>query len=213
MAVPKRFYSTWSEHNTLVSRLFVLNCIDESEAEESLFNEHSKSVNIRQKVGSPTSPRSLDGNNNRSTRLPSLSPARNGRLTSDDFVSEESNQLGGLKTSCEHLSDMVAAEADLEIYGFCSPRILKGLVPERFLPSLQIFRSNLTSSNNTTDIHQYSLVSTTTGSADIERLVKRFSGCPNVELQNEKGCTRNSLKRPNSKVVVCSNCGCYSLDK
>ena len=215
--IPKRFYTIGSEDYTLVSRVFVPSCVDDTKFEESSFTDDSESMSERSEVGSPSSPRSLDGNNATSlTRLPS---SRNGRLTSDDFISEQNSQPGRLKMSCEHLSDMVEAEKHFETFGFCNPRTCNGLVPERFLPSLVEFKDKCARSNKTHDILQNSLISTASSSANIKRQLWQLAGRAGRGLQKEglessaQGLIRESDRKRENRIVVCSNCGCYSWDK
>jgi hypothetical protein len=213
--IPSRFYTSASEDSTLVSRAFVPNCVTDSKLEET-FTEDSESANARSEIGAPTSPRSLDGNNN--TLKTRLSFGRNGRLTSDDVVTEQNDLRGGLKTSCEHLSHMVAAETDLETFGFCNPSILTGLVPERFLPSLVEFNDKCPRSKNTPDILQHSPTFTDSTPPDIGELLRQFAARAGLKLQKEKGLetsvqaleSETDGKRRESKIVMCSNCGCYN---
>ena len=212
--IPRRFYTIGSEEHTLVSRVFVPNCVNDTRFEESSFTDDSESTSERSEVGSPGSPRSLDGNY--ATSLTRLSSGRNGRLTSDDFVSEQSNQPGGLKMTCEHLSDMVEAEKQFEIFGFCNPRSFNGLVPERFLPSLVEFKDKCARSNRTHDILENSLISTAFSPPDINRPFWQLAGRESRGLQKEgletsaQGLERESDVRRENRIVVCSNCGCYS---
>ena len=215
--IPKRFYTIGSEEHTLVSRVFVPNCVNDTRFEESSFGDDSESTGERSEVGSPSSPRSLDGNS--STTITRLSSNRNGRLTSDDFVSEQNNQPGGLKVSCEHLSDMVEAEKHFETFGFCNPHTFNGLVPERFLPSLVEFKDKCARSNKKHGILQNSLISTASSPPHINRPFWQLAGRAWRRLQKEglepsvQGLERESDLRRENKIVVCSNCGCYSWDK
>ncbi len=206
--IPRRFYTSASENSTLVSRMFVPN-VNDTQLEETPFTEDAESADARSDVGSPTPLRLLDGNNNTPvTRLPLK---RNGRLTSDDFVSEQKN----LTTSCEHLSEMVDAEKNLEIYGFCNPRVLRGLVPERFLPSLVVFKDKCARSKNASHVLQNSLISTSSTPPDINGLLRRLAG--RAGWKSKKGLDTSvqevdgeTDKGRENKIVVCSNCGCYS---
>ena len=209
--IPRRFYTIASEDQTLVSRVFVPSCVNYSRSEDS------ESTSSRSEVGSPSSPRSLDGDNiTTRTRLPSK---RTGRLTSDDFGPEQNSQPG-LKTSCEHLSDMVEAEKDFELFGFCNPRTFDGLVPERFLPSLVEFKDRCAQSSKTHGILPNPLISTVSSPPGIHVVLRQLAGRAGWKLQNGEGLEtsvqeleRESDQRRENKIVVCSNCGCYSWDK
>ena len=226
--IPRRFYTTESENSTLVSRIFVPNCINDTRLEGTSCSEDSESTACRGDTEAPTSPRSNDGNNNAVTRRVHFRKSR--RLTSDDYVSTEENILPvGLKTSCEHLADLVAAEIDLEIYGFCNPHIIRGLVPKRFLPSLVTFRDKCGRLKNTPDvppdIPQLSPTSSVSAPPDIAVLLRQFAARADLELQkqNSKGLETNYTKnytrefekdkKQENRIVVCSNCGCYSWAK
>lgn len=218
--IPRRFYTTESEDSTLVSRIFVPNCINDTRLEGTSCNEDSESTAFRSDTEAPTSPRSNDGNNV-VTRRVHFRKSR--RLTSDDYVSTEKDILPvALKTSCEHLADLVAAEIDLEIYGFCNPDIIRGLVPERFLPSLVTFKDKCSRSKNTHDIPQLSPTSSVSAPPDLAVLLGQFAARAGLELQkqNSRELETNiktqefekDEKREN-RIVVCSNCGCYSWAK
>ena len=215
--IPKRFYTTESENSTLVSRIFVPNCISETRVEGTSFNEDSTA--FRDVTDAPISPRSSYESISAPARRVHFRQSR--RLTSHDFVSTEKDILtDNRSTSCEHLSDLVAAEIDLEIYGFCNPNIIRGLVPERFLPSLVTFRDKCGRWKNTPDIHPLSPTSTLSATPDLAVLFRQLAARATLELQEQKSkesevntktqeLEKGEQLRAN-KIVVCSNCGCFS---
>lgn len=212
--IPERFYTASSEGSTLVSRLFVPNCASNITSEKTSTND-TESGRVGASQTYSTSVRKLDVNHNtKRKRSPLL---RSHRLTSDDFISEQ-NQLASLKTSCEHLSEMTSAENDLELFGFCDPRAIKGLVPERFLPSLVTFRDKV-SLLSRHDINQISLVSPVSGPPYLNWLFRQFTGDLagwKLPTTRESGLVTSvqsqeckTKQRRESKISVCSNCGCY----
>ena len=215
--IPRRFYTTESENSTLVSRIFVPNCISETRVEGTSFNEDSTA--FRDVTDARTSPRSSYGSISAPMRRANFRQSR--RLTSNDFVYSEKDILtDGLSTSCEHLSDLVAAEIDLEIYGFCNPNIIRGLVPERFLPSLVTFRDKCGRWKNTPDIHPLSPTSTLSATPDLAVLFRQLAARATLELQEQNSkelevdaktqeFEKGEQLRAN-RIVVCSNCGCFS---
>lgn len=213
--IPERFYTASSENSTLVSRLFVPNSVNDITSEKTKCIDDTESGSVGASETYPTSVRTLDVKNNTKKARPPL--RRSHRLTSDDFISEK-NPLAGRKTSCEHLSQMTAAENDLELFGFCDPRTIKGLVPERFLPSLVTFKDKVPPLSRR-DINQNSLESPVSGPPYLNWLLRRFTGdlagwkLPTPE-ESDMGTSVQSQEceteqRRENKISVCSNCGCY----
>ena len=223
--IPRRFYTTLSEDSTLVSRLFVPKCIDNSNLEESPFGQVTKSGHVRQNVGDlrtkPTSPPTTDWNNNASIKRRRSSKKK--RLTSDGFISKQSDR-GGLNITCEHVSELDEAETDLELYGFCDARFVNGLVPERFLPSLVTFKDKVCPTKNTSRILQDSLESPISDAPDLNGLVRQLAGWESQGTAErgtrERGAPTSAqtshsgtVETQKKKIVACSNCGCYMWDK
>jgi hypothetical protein len=115
---------------------------------------------------------------------------------------------------------MVEAEKDFELFGFCNPRTFDGLVPERFLPSLVEFKDRCAQSSKTHGILPNPLISTVSSPPGIHVVLRQLAGRAGWKLQNGEGLEtsvqeleRESDQRRENKIVVCSNCGCYSWDK
>lgn len=216
--IPRRFYTDACENSTLVSRAFI-DASTKPSTKQDWFSDESESENIWQEIEAPMSPRTLSWNDNsiyNVTMKTKRQLGRKSRLTSDEFVSERS-YAKGKPYSCGHLSDMVEAERELEAFGFCNPRMLYGLVPNRFVPSLVTFRGKLPVFQNTSEILQSSLLTNTCGPPDVGRIARQFARRAALSKRQETSVqeleTRNAENDQNwenAMIVVCPNCGCYS---
>lgn len=197
--IPSRFFAVKPESKTLVHQSFVANI----NANESL------AINIPDNHSEPTGTLSLSDN-----RIDNLN--KNPRKLKERCPSTSLDIFPNVDCSCPHTLDMVDAEVDLEI--FCDLRSFSGLIPERFLSSLEIFANN---NLLRTDIFSNNpgkkfLFSTTHCPSKNDLLdFRRFqdhashSG-PTKGFQVGSENTQETLvEKQRKRLVCCAVCGCY----